>query len=62
MVQQVKEAFSGYNEDWKKSEDEFKQRMDAMIELQHMRLEIERDHLNFEREKAGLATKSHRCV
>lgn len=32
-------------------------KIDVMIDLQRLRLQLERDHLEFEREKAGLAQK-----
>ena len=54
MVKQVKEAFAEMNVDWKKGEDEMKQKMDSIIELQCMRLDLERQRLEFEREKYGL--------
>ena len=54
VVQQVKQAFEVFNEDWKKGDEELKGKMDQMIELQRLRLQLERDRLDFEREKAGL--------
>ena len=53
----MKEAFAEMNADWKKGEDEMKAKMDSIIELQHMRLDLERERLQFEREKFGLPSR-----
>ena len=50
----MKEAFAEMNADWKKGEDEMKAKMDSIIELQNMHLNLERERLQFEREKFGL--------
>ena len=57
MVQQVREVLDSYSSTWDKSDSEIKERMDAMIELQRMKLQLERERLEFEREKAGLTPK-----
>ena len=56
VVKQVKEAFAELNADWKKGEDEMKAKMDSIIELQRMHLDLERERLQFEREKFGLTS------
>ena len=52
----MKEAFAELNADWKKGEDEMKAKMDSIIKLQCMRLDLERERLQFEREKFGLTS------
>ena len=52
----MKEAFAELNADWKKGEDEMKAKLDSIIELQHMHLDLERERLQFEREKFGLTS------
>ena len=54
VVQQVRDILDDYSSQWAKSDNEIKERMDAMLELQRMKLQLERDRLDFEREKAGL--------
>ena len=53
----MKEAFAEMNADWKKGEDEMKAKMDSIIELQCMRLDLERERLQFEREKFCLPSR-----
>ena len=54
VVQQVREVLDDYSSQWAKSDNQIKQDMDAMLELQRMKLQLECDRLDFEREKAGL--------
>ena len=57
VVKQVKEAFAEMSADWKKGEEEMKAKMDSIIELQCMRLDLERERLQFEREKFSLPSR-----
>ena len=43
---------------WQKENAVYTEKLDSMLELQHLRLQLDRERLEFERELAGLKKKS----
>ena len=54
MVQQVKTCFDDVKDMYREESSRIDNKIDALLQIQHERLELEKEQLAFECEKAGL--------
>ena len=54
VVQQVKTCFDDVKDMYREESNRIDNKIDALLQIQRERLELEKEHLAFEREKAGL--------
>ena len=54
MVQQVKTCFDNVRDLYREESNKIDNKIDALLQIQRERLELEKECLAFEREKAGL--------
>ena len=61
MVSMIESALDRCSDDWKQQNTELNKKMDLMLSLQEQRLQLDRDHLDFERKMAGLPKSKPKC-